>query len=62
MVSGALLLWETRLVRSVWENLDATHCLASQGIAEKSMEEEKSRVGWAEHGTLHGKVEQKNNR
>ena len=40
----------------------AWHLKVSQGIAEKSMEEEKSRVGWAEHGRLHGKVEQKNNR
>ena len=36
VLGGALLLWETRMVRSVWENLAATHCLASQGIAEES--------------------------
>ena len=54
MVSGALLLWETRLVRSVWENLGATHCLASQGIAEESRtteqhggREEQGRMGRA---------------
>ena len=44
VVGGALLLWETRLVRSVWENLAATHCLAFQGIAEESRAEHGGRV------------------
>ena len=40
----------------------AWHLKALQRRAEQGMEEEKSREGWAEHGRLHRKVEQRNNR